>query len=63
LIRAHASGHLKALNFKDADQFIPERWLDITHHKPHNPEASIPFSYGLGYCVGKQVALQNIKYA
>jgi cytochrome P450 len=52
---------LKAHNFKDPDQFKPERWLGVTHDEPHNLEAFIPFSYGLGVCIGKQIALQNMK--
>jgi len=53
--------HRDARNFKDPNEFKPERWLDVTHNKPHNLEAFIPFSYGPGVCIGKQIALQNMK--
>jgi cytochrome P450 len=52
----------EARNFKDPEQFKPERWLDVTRNEPHNLEAFIPFNYGLGVCIGKQIALQNMKY-
>lgn len=54
-----------------ADQFLPERWL---HNKASNlvagdegdallcnREAFVPFSTGYSSCIGKQLALQNIK--
>jgi len=53
--------HRDARNFKDPDHFNPERWLGATHESAHNLEAFIPFSYGLGVCIGKQLALQNMK--
>lgn len=49
-------------NFKNPDQFLPDRWLDVLQYAPHSLEAFIPFSYGLGVCTGKQLALQNMKY-
>ena len=51
----------QARNFKDPELFKPERWLDITHNESHNQEAFIPFMYGPGFCIGKQIALQNMK--
>ena len=51
----------EARNFKDPNRFKPERWLDVTHNEPHNLEAFNPFSYGPGVCIGKQIALQNMK--
>ena len=53
---------LQAHNFKDPDQFKPERWLDVTHNEPHNIEAFVPFCYGPGNCIGKQIAIQNMKF-
>ncbi|KAG5653450.1 hypothetical protein H0H81_000339 [Sphagnurus paluster] len=49
-----------------ADKYIPERWL--AEERKRNPElepfdatAFMPFSSGYGSCVGKHLALQNIK--
>ncbi|KIJ29724.1 hypothetical protein M422DRAFT_54062 [Sphaerobolus stellatus SS14] len=54
-----------AQNFVKPDQFIPERWLSDHNgngkFEPHNTEAFIPFSYGPGVCIGKPVALHNMK--
>ncbi|KAH6915697.1 cytochrome P450 [Coprinopsis sp. MPI-PUGE-AT-0042] len=54
-------------NFKDPDRFIPERWLRASAKgrdiSPHTPQAWVPFSIGHGACVGRQLALQNIKLA
>jgi hypothetical protein len=56
--------HRDSSNFLHPDLFIPERWLSAGPAiLPHNPEAYIPFSVGYGACVGRQLALQNIKYA
>jgi len=52
----------EAQNFGRPDEFIPERWLSPSDITPHVPEAFLPFSYGPGVCVGKPVALYNMKY-
>lgn len=52
-----------------ADQYIPERWLepageDVSMRElllPCNREAFMPFSAGYASCVGKHLAVQNIK--
>ncbi|KAF8069022.1 cytochrome P450 [Lyophyllum atratum] len=48
-------------NFVDPDKFIPERWLEGGIVGPHNTEAYVPFCYGPGVCIGKPVALYNMK--
>ena len=40
---------------------MPERWLPGSVIKPHNTDAFVPFSYGPGVCIGKPVALYNMK--
>jgi cytochrome P450 len=50
-----------AHNFTDPEVFKPERWLSGSAEEPHNPDAFIPFSYGPGVCIGKPVALHNMK--
>ncbi|KAK0457763.1 cytochrome P450 [Desarmillaria tabescens] len=49
-----------------ANYFIPERWIESENQKnpllsPCNHDAFMPFSSGYGSCVGKHLALQNIK--
>ncbi|KAG5653447.1 hypothetical protein H0H81_000336 [Sphagnurus paluster] len=48
-------------NFVDPDSFRPERWLKEGLAGPHNTEAYVPFCYGPGVCIGKPVALYNMK--
>lgn len=53
--------HHSAENFSEPDKFMPERWLRERPGFVHNPEAFIPFSSGIGVCLGKPVALYNMK--
>ncbi|KAL1694877.1 cytochrome P450 [Schizophyllum commune] len=53
--------HRSADNFSDPDTFKPERWLGERPDFVHNSEAFIPFSSGIGICLGKPVALYNMK--
>ncbi|KAI0265873.1 cytochrome P450, partial [Gloeopeniophorella convolvens] len=49
-------------NFYAPDDFLPQRWLATD--KPagaHNPNAFIPFSYGPYACVGKSLAMMEIR--
>ncbi|KAL1709433.1 cytochrome P450 [Schizophyllum commune] len=48
-------------NFTDADKYIPERWLGERPSFVHNVEAFVPFSSGIGMCLGRPVALFNLK--
>ncbi|KAJ5158309.1 Cytochrome P450 [Penicillium coprophilum] len=48
-------------NFKQPDEFIPERWYsrrDLIHH----PEVFVPFLLGPYNCVGKNAALMQIRW-
>ncbi|GFS57376.1 probable cytochrome P450 301a1, mitochondrial [Nephila pilipes] len=45
-------------NFKNADKFIPERWLN-KQEKP-DPFAFVPFGFGPRSCIGKRLALLEI---
>jgi cytochrome P450 len=40
-------------NFRDADKFIPERWIDPAYHTDIK-KAAQPFSLGPRGCIGKQ---------
>ena len=63
--------HRDPANFGLGDQFVPERWLDDSDFRksadvkplPFNRDAFVPFSAGYASCVGKHLALQNIKCA
>ena len=46
--------HRSAANFKDADMFIPERWLGGEEFAADNREASQPFSVGPRSCIGRK---------
>ncbi|KAF8806812.1 cytochrome P450 [Phlegmacium glaucopus] len=48
-------------NFGNPLEFIPERWLPGSAIQPHNADAFVPFCYGPGVCIGKPVALYNMK--
>lgn len=56
--------HRDGRNFSYPDEFIPERWLrdgrpnDIINH---NLDAFIPFSFGPQNCVGKNVAILELR--
>ncbi|PRD27096.1 UNVERIFIED_CONTAM: Cyp12a4 [Trichonephila clavipes] len=49
---------LSQKNFKNADEFVPERWLN-RQEKP-NPFAFVPFGFGPRSCIGKRLALLEI---
>lgn len=53
--------HRDPANFARPDEFLPERWLPGSTLKPHNRDAYVPFSYGFGVCVGKALALRNVR--
>ena len=56
------TGRRDARNFAQPDSFIPERWLG---EGPElcNKDAWIPFSIGTYGCVGKQLALSELRHA
>lgn len=59
--------HRDARNFSCPDTFWPERWLIAEGIEPsqeklvHNPNSFVPFSFGPYNCVGKNVALQEMR--
>ena len=64
--------HRDPRNFSMPDTFLPQRWIgtetETTSSEPplgittHNPAAFIPFSYGPTACVGKNLALMEIRF-
>ncbi|GJE99306.1 cytochrome P450 [Phanerochaete sordida] len=61
------SVHRDARNFSHPDTFWPERWLiaEGAQAQPagfvHNANAWVPFSFGPSNCVGKNLALQEMR--
>ncbi|KAK0457765.1 cytochrome P450 [Desarmillaria tabescens] len=51
-----------ARNLADPDSFRLEGWLNGGIGGRHNTDAYVPFCYGPGVCLGKPVALYNMKY-
>jgi len=51
--------HWNENNFKDAKQFIPERFLDEKRDDRHHPYVFIPFGAGPRNCIGQKFALQE----
>ena len=45
--------------FKEADAFIPERWLR-TEAREFSPFTSLPFGFGARSCIGRRVAEKMI---
>ncbi|KZP20243.1 high nitrogen upregulated cytochrome P450 monooxygenase 2 [Athelia psychrophila] len=55
--------HRDLRNFSHPDSFLPERWLVDCRpgDMKHNPEAFIPFSFGPQNCVGKNLAIMELR--
>lgn len=47
--------------FPQGDEFIPERWTDERPELLLERKAFIPFGYGVHSCVGKQLALNEMR--
>ncbi|KAH9990628.1 high nitrogen upregulated cytochrome P450 monooxygenase 2 [Russula compacta] len=61
--------HRDARNFSMPHRFLPERWIASEAKKAsslgittHNPATFIPFSYGPRACVGKNLALMEMRF-
>ncbi|KAK8120575.1 Cytochrome P450 [Apiospora kogelbergensis] len=48
-------------NFADPESFLPERWLGDLHFVKDDKAACQPFSYGPRNCIGKNLAMAEIK--
>ncbi|TWU78478.1 hypothetical protein ED733_008945 [Metarhizium rileyi] len=55
-------------HFKDPESFIPERWLSPSHSlydesfRNDNREVFKPFSYGSRDCIGKNLAMNELRF-
>ena len=55
--------HRNPKHWKDADKFVPERWIQgTTENKDLPANAYIPFGDGPRACVGGKFALQEAKH-
>lgn len=48
-------------NFKDANSFIPERWMGDSRFESDNRNALQPFSFGPRNCLGKNLAYAEMR--
>ena len=54
--------HRDPRNFHNPDAFLPERWFSTgAPAGEHNTAAFFPFSYGPTICVGKNLALMEMR--
>ncbi|KAH9057217.1 high nitrogen upregulated cytochrome P450 monooxygenase 2 [Lactarius vividus] len=53
--------HRDPRNFHTPEAFLPERWLNTAPAGEHNTAAFFPFSYGPTNCVGKYLALMEMR--
>jgi cytochrome P450 len=49
--------------FPRGKEFIPERWTEQWAEGVRERRAYIPFGYGVHSCVGKQLALNEMRFA
>ena len=49
--------------FKEADKFVPERWMRGENLEQSHPFASLPFGFGSRSCIGKRFAEQEVSLA
>lgn len=63
-MRVHTwSVHRDARSFARPDAFVPDRWLADGALQPHDAGAFMPFSVGPFNCVGKNMALLELRVA
>lgn len=48
-------------NFKDPEEFVPERWLGGGEFKDDSRDAAQPFSYGPRNCLGQNMAWHEMR--
>lgn len=59
-VSQHATYHSER-NFKDAEKFVPERWLGTGEYDVDKKEAFNPFSFGPRNCIGKNLAWAELR--
>ncbi|KAI8939232.1 hypothetical protein NX059_005058 [Plenodomus lindquistii] len=56
----HAANH-SSRNFRDPDNFVPERWLGDEKYMDDKREVWNPFNFGPRNCLGKNLALAEMR--
>lgn len=57
----HWASYHSTLNFKDPEDFVPERWLGDERYKGDRKEAFKPFSHGPRNCIGTNLAYAEMR--
>ncbi|EMD93701.1 hypothetical protein COCC4DRAFT_76610 [Bipolaris maydis ATCC 48331] len=55
------AAYSSSLNFKDAKDFVPERWLPGSGYDTDRKEVLQPFSFGPRSCLGKNLAFHEMR--
>ncbi|KAF4986093.1 hypothetical protein FGRMN_10990 [Fusarium graminum] len=58
---SHFPAFMSKFNFKDPEQFIPERWIDDPSYANDNRAVLQPFSAGTRDCIGKNLAHNEMR--
>ena len=56
----YAANHCE-VNFKNPENFIPERWLGAPEYEDDDRKARQPFSHGPRNCIGKNLAYAEMR--
>lgn len=57
----HYATYRSPLNFRDPDDFVPERWLNDPAYSSDNRECFRPFAVGPRDCLGQNMALHEMQ--
>ncbi|KAJ8116625.1 hypothetical protein OPT61_g1991 [Boeremia exigua] len=57
----HYSTYHSATNFRDPDEFVPERWLGDVRYADDVQEAHQPFGWGHRNCLGQNMAMHEMR--
>jgi len=55
------AAHHNAANFKNPDEFVPERWLGDPEYATDNKKGMAPFSLGPRGCIGKHLSYMEMR--
>ena len=58
---AHMAAYRSPENFRDPDQFVPERWMGDARYKDDRKKALQPFSTGPRNCIGLYLAYAEMR--
>ncbi|KAK0612188.1 isotrichodermin C-15 hydroxylase [Immersiella caudata] len=61
LVLSQWAANRSSRNFKDANAFVPERWLGGKEYEADEREAFQPFGMGVRNCIGRSLALMEAR--